>query len=203
MLNRCTTTFITSALALTFMLSGCSTRQRQIEIQKPQPSTTPPPNDEPEWRPSEETTASVVTEIPEDELVKYMDANAKLEFKFTYVGTEKTGPITFADGKARMEIRDLPINQNGTMVMQLFENAVLKLEGTKDNVTLRAGVNSESLSLKVVPATKPDKPDVKPDTPDVKPDKPDVKPDTPVTPVTPVTPTTPETAELVLTLEIQ
>jgi hypothetical protein len=111
--------------------------------------------------------------------------------------------FTFNDGKARMEITDLPINQNGTMVMQLFENSVMKLEGTKDNVTLRAGVNSESLSLKVVPATKPDKPDVKPDTPDVKPDKPDVKPDTPVTPVTPVTPTTPETAELVLTLEIQ
>ena len=207
MLNRFPTTLVSSALALTFMLCGCSTRQRQIEIQKPQPSTTPPISEEPEWRPSEENTASVVTEIPEAELVKYMDPNAKLEFKFSYAGVEKTGPITIANGKARMEITDLPINQVGTMVMQLFENSVMKLEGTKENVTFKAGVNSESLSLKVVPATKPDTPEVKPDTPDVKPDTPDVKPDTPdVKPDTPpdVKPDpVPENAELVLTLEIQ
>ena len=178
-------------------MTSCSTRRRQIEVTKPQPSSTPPASNEPEWRPSEDDSASVITEIPESELVKYMDPKAKLEFKFNYAGIEKAGDITFADGKARIEITQLPINKVSKMVMQLFENGVMKLEGTKENVTLRAGANSEALSLKVV-ATKPE---VKPDTPEVKPDTP-VKPDVPGTP--PVKPDPqPETAELVINLEIQ
>jgi hypothetical protein len=202
MLTRLPQTLTISVIAAALFIAGCSTRKRQIEITKPQPSTNPPASNEPEWRPSDDNTASVITEIPEAELVKYMDPNAKLEFKFSYAGVDKAGDIVFVDGKARIEITQLPVNQKGTMVMQLFENSVMKLEGTKDNVTLRAGANSESLSLKIVPKkpeTKPDTPEVKPPTPDVKPPTPDVKPPTPDVKPDPV----PETAELVLNLEIQ
>ena len=197
MLNRFTLILKMSALTLTLITIGCSTRQRQIEVTKPKPSTTPAIGAEPEWRPSDDGYASVVTEIPESELVKYMDPKAKLEFKFSYAGIEKAGPIIFANGKARIEITELPTSQTSKMVMQLLENSVVKLEGSKENVTLKAGPNSEALSLKVVPETKPEtNPNAKPDKPSVKPDTPNAQPG--------VTPEPqPDTAELVISLEIE
>lgn len=149
------TSLTTIAMALTagLVFAACSTRQRQIEVANPTPGDKTPKVEEPEWKPvdeNEEGFASVVTEIPQAELVKYLDPNAKLEYKFSYVSIDKTGSITFADNKARIEIADLPINQTGTMKMELFENGVAKLAGSKENVILKAGPNNLSLALKQV-----------------------------------------------------
>lgn len=141
------------AVAAGLVLAACATKPRQIETTGPRPGNQiPPRGDEPQWRPSDgdEGSASVVTEIPQAELSKYLDPNAKLSYKFSYLAVDKSGDITFADNKARIEITELPINQSGTMKMEMFENGTLKLEGTKENVTLKAGPNSLSMSLRQV-----------------------------------------------------
>jgi hypothetical protein len=140
------------AVAGTLFLAGCSTKSRQIETTGPRPGNQVPPADDPQWRPSDgdDGYATVVTEIPQEVLTKYLDPNARLEYKFSYLTAEKSGNITFADNKARIEITELPINQTGTMKMEMFENGTLKLEGTKESVTLKSGPNSLSMSLRQV-----------------------------------------------------
>jgi len=199
MLKQFTSPLYLVILAIALITAGCSTRKRQIEIKKPQASATPPPSGDPGGRPNDDVYASLITEIPESELRKYMDPNAQLEFKLNYAGTEKLGDIKFANGKAIIEVRELPINKTSKLVIQLLEDSVVKLEGSKDNVTLKAGLNRESLNLRVVPTT-PDLSTPDPSKPDT---KPEIKPEN-QDPAPGVNPgTQPEVADLVLDLQIE
>ncbi len=130
------------------LLSSCTREKRGIEVA---------PNKQPATQPiasgAGNGTIGVGAEVPvvlqERELKAYVDNTANLSYKFTYLAVTQQDKIAFdAAGTAKIVAKGLPAGQAGSVVLEIYEGAVLKLRGAVDNVTLTAGSNN-NLNLKL------------------------------------------------------
>lgn len=75
-----------------------------------------------------------------------------LNYNFTYLDAKQSEKITFdAAGKAQLKFTNLPSDKAGTVTLEVLDGTTVKLRGSVENVTLKAGENtSVSLVLKEV-----------------------------------------------------
>lgn len=139
---------VIAAVVSAGFLSSCTREKRGIEVVSPkQPATQPIVGN-----PGNGTIgagAEVPVVLQEKELKPYVDNTANLTYKFTFLAVALQDKIAFdAAGTAKIVAKGLPAGQPGSVVLEIYEGAVLKLRGAVDNVTLAAGSNN-NLNLKL------------------------------------------------------
>jgi hypothetical protein len=157
-------TALVIATCLSATLSSCTRTQRSVEVSPQRPpvvqgpgvtGTTPtvtpagpdsngvtnPDGTTTVTTPPGDETATVPVTLSEADLKQYGDTT-KMKYKFSYLTTVEEKPITFTAGAAQIVISKLPVGQAGQIVLEIYEETVLKLRGVKDNYTLAKGVNN-------------------------------------------------------------
>jgi len=150
--------FCASMFALT--LVGCSSGQHAIEIQPPRtganasPGTTNQPGDK---NPGDQTgdqagdqtgdKATVIAQVPEDQVKQYLSAQGTLDYNFKYLDVKESGTVTFQNGQGQLKVEGLPTGRSGDITLGFYKDQKLVLQGTKTAVTLNAGTNSLTFAL--------------------------------------------------------
>jgi len=73
-----------------------------------------------------------------------------LSYRFRYLSFDQSETIKFEDGKASIRLSGLPTNQTGSVIMEILEGEIVKLQAKEDDVTLNPGRNSLKLHMKAV-----------------------------------------------------
>ena len=131
------------AMSLTAMLSSCTSRSKQA-IQVPPPAAVQPA--------VVGNSADVPIPLPsEADLKKYGDT-ANMSYKLSYLTFSEQKTIKFEAGAAQIQAHGLPTGQTGTVSLDIYDGAVVKLHAEQANVMLTAGVNG-GIRLALAPPT--------------------------------------------------
>ena len=103
-----------------------------------------------DWVPDFEDTATMMATIPKETLEKYVNIQALLAYNFRFLSFEKQGDIVFNGDNAQIEIDEIPIDQSGTINIEILEDGTAKLVGLKEGVTFKKGKNNQSIDLKKI-----------------------------------------------------
>ncbi len=149
---RITATGFLAAIAVFSGILIACTKSNKIEIAKKEPTAEDGFDDggEPDWIPDYEDTAIMIANIPKETLSRYVNTNATLEYNFQFLTYKKKGDILFIGDNAQIEIDSIPIEQSGTLRIEIIEDGNVKLVGTKDGVTFKRGKNTQSFDFKKV-----------------------------------------------------
>lgn len=152
---------IQSAVTLLAVLTlsvGCVSRAPSVEVAPgtQQPPQAPQTNDWNNINTGDQSlgyqdTGSLTAVLDERVLKDNFNVNtANLSYKFSFLGKSDTGAIRFSQGKSRISLNKLKPNQAGTVSLEIFEGATLRLKGERQNVTLRPGQNEMELTLRLM-----------------------------------------------------
>lgn len=151
-------------VSMSLSMTACTGRSpRSVEIQnQPKPAAAQPVTREPGTPPTITPTTTKPDangNVAADVVLTKQYLSAKianlnldnLTYKFKFLTVEKSEKITFdAQDKASLTIPGLPVDKPGTVSLEVLEGTVVKLRGTLDNVTLKAGV-ANKLPLELNP----------------------------------------------------
>jgi hypothetical protein len=131
-------------LSVALAAVACTSRSRSIDVPTPKPVNS---DDEVPTNEDDGKNADVTLSIPQEIAQKYLDPNAKTDYKFKYLDVEQDGEVQFTGGNAVIQLTALPSGLEGTMELSIFEAGVVKLQGKQDGVKLNVGGNKLTLTL--------------------------------------------------------
>lgn len=147
-LNRKTTNMLL-AMTLATLATACVSRSPKVEVPDQSQRTSPinPWNGDQGQQPGNDRQTVSMTFNESDLKTKFNLNTANLSYKFSFLDRTENNTISFTNGRATITISRLKPNTPGTVKLEIYEGAVLKLQGSKANYTLVPGQNTLQLEL--------------------------------------------------------
>jgi hypothetical protein len=96
------------------------------------------------------TKAAIPVTLDQKVLAKYADVGGELTARLEYLDETQEQPIVFKSGKARLEFKELPTGEKGTLSLTILEGDDVRLRGETADLVLKVGGNHIDLVLSPV-----------------------------------------------------
>ena len=142
------------AIVCASVLSACTQGSKKVQVLPAQDAKPTVPATNTATDPiavNGQTEGNAAIPLDQAKLAPYGDT-ANMNYKFSYLTATQADKIAFdASGKAQITVKALPAGQSGTVSLEIYEGATLKLKGSQANVTLVAGQSNMVNNFKLSP----------------------------------------------------
>ena len=137
------------AVTLAVLASACVARSPKVEVPDQSQRNNPVvPWSDQQGQNIGNDRQTVSMSFNESDLKSKFNLNtANLSYKFSYLDRTENNTISFTGGRATITISRLKPNTPGTVSLEIYEGAVLKLKGEKQSFVLTPGQNTLQLEL--------------------------------------------------------